>query len=113
MRDILDKRDNPRAQIALEVYLHRLIASIGAMIASLQGVDLLVFTAGIGENAPFIREKVCEAFSFLGIKLDKDKNQRGSVEDLDLSAQDSTVGVLLIHTKEAFEIARECWNIAN
>ncbi|MBS0648010.1 MAG: acetate kinase [Verrucomicrobia bacterium] len=111
MRDILEKsiKGNVRALIALDVYLHRLNALIGAMVAGLKGLDTLVFTAGIGENAPFIREKVCEVFSFLGLKLDKTKNEQISIEDSELSAPDSKIKVLLIHTQEAFEIACECW----
>ncbi|MBS0629296.1 MAG: acetate/propionate family kinase [Verrucomicrobia bacterium] len=86
MRDLMEKRTNPRAELALEVYLHRLVSEIGAMVAVLGGLDVLVFTAGIGENSPFIREGVCEALAFL-----------------------KEVKVLVIHTQESFEIARECY----
>jgi len=111
MRDILEKseRGNPRATLALDIYIHRLNACIGSMIASLQGLDVLIFAAGIGENASFIREKVCENFSFLDLKLDRAKNQLSSTKDRDLSARGSKVKLLVIHTEEAFEIARECW----
>lgn len=111
MRDILEKNasGNPRAALALDIYLHRLRALIGAMVASLGGIDVLVFTAGIGENAPLLRERVCETFAFLGLKLDREQNQQPSLEDQVLSAAGSRVKVLLIHTKEAFEIASECW----
>lgn len=113
MRDILDKhrQGHKRATIALEVYLHRLYALIGSMVASLQGLDLLIFTAGIGENAVLVREKVCDHFSFLGIKLDKRKNAKISTKDRDLSARGSKIKLLVIHTQEAFEIARECANV--
>lgn len=110
MRDIIEKGSdgNKRAALALEVYMHRLNSLIGSMAASLGGLDVLVFTAGIGENAPLIRRRVCEAFSFLGVKLDQKKN---GGEDSILSAPSSAVKVLLIHTQESFEIARECWRI--
>lgn len=111
MRDIIEKseRGDPRATLALEIYIHRLNALIGAMVAALRGVDVLVFTAGIGENASLLRDRVCDAFSFLGVTLDKTKNNQSSPEDRDLSKPDSKVKVLLIHTQEAFEIARECF----
>ena len=108
MRDILQKASegNERAQLALNIYLHRLVSSIGSMIASLGGLNVLVFTAGIGENASLIRKKTCEQLAFLGIKLDE-PNRTG---DRILSSPTSQVKVLLIHTQEAFEIARECWS---
>jgi len=92
------------------MYVHRLNSLIGSMVASLEGIDVLVFTAGIGENAPLVRERVCCAFSFLGMNLDKVKNRQSSLEDQDLSLEESKVKVLLIHTQEAFEIASECKN---
>jgi len=114
MRDIIEMsiKGDERAKLAFDVYLHRLNALIGSMVASLSGIDLLIFTAGIGENASILREKVCEAFSFLGVKLDPRKNQPSPREDCILSSSDSKVQVLLIHTQEAFEIARQCWNIS-
>ena len=76
MRDIIDKaaQGHPHASIAFEVYMHRLISQIGSMLASLQGADVIVFTAGIGENAPLVRKRVIQAFSFLGWRLDEKKN---------------------------------------
>jgi acetate kinase len=107
MRDIIEKASgNSRCQLALEIYLHRLCSCIGSMIASLQGIDVLVFTAGIGENSSEIRKKVCEHFSFLGIKLDEKKNSQELTQDCELSA--SKIKVLVIHAGETFEIAREC-----
>jgi acetate kinase len=110
MRDILQKSEEgeARAKLALEVYVHRLVRELGGMVASLSGMDALVFTAGIGENAPQIREKVCAAFSFLGVKIDSNKNR---IEDGDrlVSVSDSRVKVLVIHTQESFEIARQCF----
>lgn len=110
MRDIIEKSldGDDRATLAFEVYLHRLTSLIGSMIASLQGIDVLVFTAGIGENAVLLRKRVCANFSFLGLTLDPKKNEIGHEEDCILSASDSKVKILLIHTQEALEIAREC-----
>jgi acetate kinase len=112
MRTILASSD-PKAKLALEVYLHRLLACIGSMIVSLQGLDTLVFTAGIGENAPSIRAHIANSLSFLGVKLDEEKNLKITPEDRDLSASSSKIKTLLIHTQEAFEIARECWLLSN
>lgn len=110
MRDIIEmSQHNERARLAFDMYIHRLVSLVGSMIASLQGLDVLVFTAGIGENASLVRQKVCESLSFLGLKLDQVKNDMPHKEDCDLSGKGSTIKVLLIHTQEAFEIARECW----
>jgi len=111
--DIIEKsqQGDVRSTLALEIYLHRLNSLIGSMIASLQGIDALVFTAGIGENVPWIREKVCECFSFLGMKIDRSKNASPGSEDCLISDPYSKIKVLLIHTKEAFEIAKECWKL--
>jgi len=101
---------NERAQLALDIYIHRLRAGIGAMLASLGGLDALIFTAGVGENSAFVRAAACEAFGFLGLKLDGEKNQHTPVDE-DIAAVDSAARVLVIHTQEDWEIARECWKL--
>ncbi|MEG3894693.1 MULTISPECIES: acetate kinase [unclassified Microcoleus] len=102
---------NERAQLALDIYIHRLRAGIGAMLASLGGLDALIFTAGVGENSAVVRSAACEAFGFMGLKLDGEKNQQSPVDE-DIAAADSAVRVLVIHTQEDWEIARECWKSA-
>jgi acetate kinase len=99
---------NPRAQLALDIYIHRLRSCIGSMLASLGGVDALVFTAGVGENSPIVRSRACAAFEFLGLQLDEAKNQARPV-DLDIATADSTVRVLVIHTQEDWAIAQACY----
>ncbi|MEG4289103.1 acetate kinase [Microcoleus sp. C2C3] len=101
---------NERAQLALDIYIHRLRAGIGAMLASLGGLDALIFTAGVGENSAVVRAAACEAFGFLGLKLDGEKNQHSPVDE-DIAAVDSAARVLVIHTQEDWEIARECWKL--
>ena len=101
---------NSHAQLAFDVYVHSLRSHIGAMLASLGGLDALVFTAGIGENSPDIRAATCEGFEFLGLNLDLEKNHQRAI-DVEISAPDSAVRVLVIHTQEDWEIARECWHI--
>jgi acetate kinase len=112
MRTILDaaQRGDERAQLAFDVYIHRLCAEIGAMLAALGGLDALVFTAGIGENNALVRARACEAFAFLGLKLDTAKNQ-ASPADADIAAADSSVRVLVVKTQEEWEIARETYRV--
>ncbi len=112
MRQILAaiKDGNSRAQLALDIYVHRLRAGIGAMLASLGGLDALIFTAGVGENSAVVRAAACEVFGFIGLRLDGEKNLNSRVDD-DVAAVDSAVRVLVIHTQEDWEIARECWDI--
>ncbi|TAF98671.1 MAG: acetate/propionate family kinase, partial [Oscillatoriales cyanobacterium] len=102
---------NSRAQLALDIYIHRLRAGIGAMLASLGGLDALIFTAGVGENSAAVRAAVCEVFGFIGLRLDGEKNLNSPIDD-DVAAVDSAVRVLVIHTQEDWEIARECWDIS-
>jgi acetate kinase len=101
---------NDRAQLAYDIYVHRLRAGIGAMLASLGGLDALIFTAGVGENSSEIRQAVCDAWGFLGIKIDLEKNQQQPM-DIDIATSDSTVRVLVIHTQEDWEIAKQCWQL--
>ncbi len=99
---------NSRAKLAFDMYIHRLQSQIGAMLATLGGLDVLVFTAGVGENQPAVRAAACEAFEFLGLKLDPEKNAQ-SPADQDISTTDSKVRVVLVHTQEDWAIAKACW----
>src|SRR6202035_1335731 len=74
------KDGHSRAKLAFEIFVHRLQAGIGAMIAVLGGIDGLVFTAGIGENSPEMRATACANFKFLGLKLDPAKNAQCHVD---------------------------------
>ena len=103
---------NPRAQLALDIYMHDLKAFIGAMVAVLGGMDALVFTAGVGENVPHVRAGACEAFGYMGLKLDLEKNAARPRDEV-ISTADSTVKVLVIHTQEDWAIARDCWHVLN
>lgn len=101
---------NERAQLALDMYIHRLKGAIGSMLACLGGLDALIFTAGVGENAAIVREKTCEGFGFLGLQLDKEQNEAQPV-DRDIATSNSRVRILVIHTEEDWAIAQECWKI--
>ncbi len=107
MRDVIagTERGDERARLALDVFVHRLSAGIGAMLAALGGLDALVFTGGIGENVPLVRERACLRFEFLGLRVDAAKNALGP--ERDVSAAGSAIRVLAIRTEEDWEIARE------
>ena len=99
-----------RARLAFETYVHRLKTHIGAMLAGLGGLDLLVFTGGVGENVPLLRDRVCAGFAFLGLKLDPQKND-ASPADTDVAAADSRVRVAIVRAEEDWAIARSCWQL--
>jgi acetate kinase len=95
---------NQRASLALEIYIHRLKSSIGAMVASLDGLDVLVFTGGVGENNASVREKTCEGLTYLGLQLDSAKNHHYPVAR-DIATDNSPRAILVIHTQEDWAIA--------
>lgn len=101
------EQHHPRAQLAIDMFMHRLRREMGAMLASLGGLDAIVFTAGIGENSPIVWTQACAPFQFLGLKLAEDQLSR-SATDQDIAAPDSTVRVLVIHTQEEWAIAQTC-----
>ena len=112
MREVLAAVMNghDRAKLALEIYIHRLRAGIGAMIAALGGIDALVFTAGVGEHSPEVRAGACQNLEYVGVKLDPKKNA-ASPPDEDISDPASPVRVLLIRAGEDWQIACECWKL--
>lgn len=108
LRDILEAANtgNERAQLSLEVYYNRVKGYIGKYIALLNGCDCLVFTAGVGENGYDVRENICSNLDFFGIKIDTEKNKvRG--KEVDVSAADSKIKILVIPTNEELVIARD------
>ncbi len=105
-------KGNERAKLAFDMYVHSLRKHIGAMLAALGGLDAFVFTGGIGENSAAIRSAACEAFGFLGLKLDRQKND-ASPADTDIAAADSAIRVFVVHTEEDWAIASECWKLAD
>jgi acetate kinase len=99
-----------RAQLAFDIYVHRLRAAIGSMAASLGGMDALVFTAGMGENSSEVRAAACKGLEFPGISLDSELNARPTL-DADVSSADSRVRVLVIRAEEDWAIAAQCWKL--
>lgn len=110
MRDITKqiKQGNTSAALAYEMYAYRIKKFIGAYAAALNGLDALVFTAGVGENDALIRDLVCLDMDFLGISLDRSKNEKNSSVLRDLSAAGGRCKILVIPTNEELEIARQC-----
>lgn len=114
MRDILAgiRQGHERAKLAFDIYVHRLRVAIGGMAAVLGGMDVLVFTAGVGENSAEVRAAACSGLEFLGIRL-SDRTNVGPSLDQDISAPDSRVRVLVIRAEEDWAIAKECWKLAH
>src|SRR2546428_3836262 len=107
MRQILSELPhNPDAGLAVEVYVHRIRQTVGAMAATLGGIDALVFTAGVGEHAPEIRERVCEKLNYLGLELDRTANQTCK-PDADIAMPASAARILVIATREDLAIMRQ------
>lgn len=107
MRDVLsgvDAGDEP-AVLAFDVYVHRLRREIAAMTAGLGGLDVLVFTGGVGEHSPRVRAAAADGLGFLGVRLDGDRNASATT-DADLSTADTPVRTMVIESREDIEIAR-------
>lgn len=109
MREIIQsaKDNHSNARIALDSYCYRLRKYIAAYIGVLGGLDALVFTAGIGENSPDVRELSLHGLEFMGLKVDKTKNNQAVGKELDISADDATIKTLVIPTNEELVIARD------
>jgi acetate kinase len=102
MRDLLASSE-PRSRLAVDYFVYQAAKEIGSMAAALGGIDALVFTAGIGENSPEIRKRICDASAWLGMELDQSANTR---RDVRISTESSEVSVWTIPTDEELMIAR-------
>ncbi len=104
MREILTamKQRNARAKLAFDIYMHRLQGGIGAMAAVLGGMDVLVFTAGIGENSPEVRYATCSKLEFLGLELDEALDSAPFL-DQDIAALTSRTRILVIRAQEDWQ----------
>ena len=113
MRDIENAiaEGNERAKLALNIYEYRIKKYIGSYIAALNGVDVLVFTGGVGENQTGTREYVCNGLSFMGVKIDNELNARTRGKEMLLSTPESTVKVVIIPTDEEYMIASDTLTI--
>ncbi len=102
---------NERSKLAFDVFEYRIKKYIGSYAAALGGVDILVFTGGIGENHAITREIVCTDMEFMGIELDKDKNNQAIGEEGIISTENSKVTVMVVPTDEEFMIASDTMDI--
>ena len=109
MRDVLHAMaiGNQQARLAIDVYVHRLRAGIGAMLATLGHLDAVVFTGGVGEHAAPIRQAACDAFGFLNLYLDHALNATNP-HDADVATTASAVRVVVIEAQENWAMAQEC-----
>jgi len=109
MREIEDaaKNKNERAILSLEMYHYRIKKYIGAYTAAMGGLDLLIFAGGIGENSPETREDVCKNMKYLGIEIDKKKNDKLRGKEMIISTEGSHVKVMVVPTNEELVIAQD------
>jgi acetate kinase len=105
MRELLE-RDDDTSRRALDVYVHRLRAAVGAMAAATDGLDVLVFTGGVGEHAPSIRAAAADGLRFLGVALDADRNAAANA-DADITATAAAAATVVVTAREDREIARQ------
>ena len=103
-----EKKGNKRAHLALNVLAYRITKYIGSYISILNGVDAIVFTAGIGENAYYLRERILKNFEYIGLKIDKTRNKNNKTI---ISAKNSKIKALVIPTNEELQIARETFEL--
>ena len=98
---------DPRAKLALDMYEQRILKYIGAYAAEMGGVDIIVFTSGVGENQTGLRSNVCKPLAFMGVKLDEALNAKTRGTDTIISTPDSKVKVVVVPTDEELMIARD------
>ena len=96
-------RTDPRAAEAVDLFVYRAVTQIGGLVAALEGLDGLVFTAGIGEHAAPVRERICKGLAWLGLELDGEANERNGPR---ISREGSLVSAWVIPTNEELMIAR-------
>ena len=108
-RDLLEAQDkgDKRAKLAVDMFVYRVVKYSGAYTAAMNGVNLIAFTAGVGENNGYVREEICRYLGFMGVKIDSRINDETHGEDKRISTDDSNVLVYVIPTNEELAIARE------
>ena len=113
MREIwkLIEAGDEQAEMAMEIYLHRLLKYVGAYWALLGGLDALTFTAGVGENDPGVRWELCRSLAFMGVKIDRELNEEHFTREAIISTPDSSVKVLVVPTNEELAIAQQVYSV--
>jgi len=100
------QRGNQRAALAIGMFIHRVVGAVGWLVGVLGGLDALVFTGGIGENSPLVRERVCQQFGYLGLRLDSQANATASA-DIDISGPDGAARTLVIAAREDLAVLED------
>ena len=113
MRDINNAKEqgNAEAELALEMYAYRIQKYIGAYAAALNGIDAIIFTAGVGENDAATRLRVCTNMNFLGLQIDAEKNSLRTTGIREINTVNSAVKILIIPTNEELEIVKQCYKL--
>lgn len=107
MRDLIAVKDtNPRAKLAIDVFINRIVKYVGSYLAEMNGADVFIFTAGVGENNAAIRKAILQNFAYLGVHIDDQANEQGSGEQI-ITTSDSAITALMVPTNEELVIARE------
>jgi acetate kinase len=113
MREIVEamQEGNEPAKLAFEMYAYRIRKYIGAYVAAMDGVDAIIFTAGVGENSDVLRKEVCKRLTFFGVHLDEERNAIRSPHSRRITTDDSKVSVLVVPTNEELLIARDTYQL--
>ncbi len=113
LRDIEGEAEkgNKECQLALEMNAYRIKKYIGAYAAAMNGLDAIVFTAGIGENSMVLRKLICTNMEFLGMKLDENKNNIRAKKLTEIQAENSNIKILIVPTNEELEIAKQSYDL--
>lgn len=107
MRDLIAVKDtNPRAKLAIDVFINRIVKYVGSYLAEMNGADVFIFTAGVGENNAAIRKAILQNFAYLGVHVDDQANEQGPGERI-ITTSDSAITALMVPTNEELVIARE------
>jgi len=109
MRDVIQasRNGNHRAKLAIDMFCYRAKKFIGAYAAAMNGADALIFTGGIGENSALIREHICTGMDFVGVSIDREKNEAALGKDAEITGKNARIGVWVVPTNEELLIARD------
>lgn len=113
MREVVEAMNegNEKAKLAFQMYAYRIRKYIGSYVAAMDGVDAIIFTAGVGENSDMLRKEVCRGLTFFGVHLDEERNVLRSPEARTITTDDSRVSVLVVPTNEELLIARDTYKL--
>jgi acetate kinase len=113
MRDInqAQQQGDTEAELALDMYAYRIKKYIGAYAAALNGLDAIIFTAGVGENDAATRLRICSAMNYLGLQINKDLNKERAPGIKEINTVDSPVKILIVPTNEELEIVKQCYHL--